>query len=90
MFGLLGTRSVRLSLELRFGVSFTILTGKALAGCSLASLVYSRAINSPEDFSGTGIDIRDAYLFAAPPVGNRDCLLGEFESRYGYHSRLLT
>lgn len=46
-------------------------------GCPLASLAYARAINSPFDFAGTRVEIRDAYLFGAPVVGNQDCSLGE-------------
>ncbi|KAF8322358.1 Alpha/Beta hydrolase protein [Cantharellus anzutake] len=45
-------------------------TGHSL-GCGLASLAYARAINSPGDFEGSPVLIRDAYLFAAPVCGDR-------------------
>ncbi|KAF8334723.1 uncharacterized protein EI90DRAFT_457582 [Cantharellus anzutake] len=49
-------------------------TGHSL-GCALATLVYARALNSPSDFEGSPIIIRDAYLFAAPVCGDRETSL---------------
>lgn len=45
-------------------------TGHSL-GCALATLAYTRVLNSL-DFANTPIVIRDAYIFAAPVCGNRD------------------
>lgn len=45
-------------------------TGHSL-GCALATLAYTRAISTPSDFAGYPIEIRDAYLFAAPVAADR-------------------
>lgn len=45
-------------------------TGHSL-GCALATLAYTRAISTPSDFAGYPIEIRDAYLFAAPVSADR-------------------
>ena len=41
-----------------------------LVGCALAGLGYTRSTH-PEEFDGTRIRIRDAYIFAAPILGDR-------------------
>lgn len=45
-------------------------TGHSL-GCALATLAYTRAVNTPSDFAGYPISLRDAYLFAAPVTADR-------------------
>lgn len=45
-------------------------TGHSL-GCALATLAYTRAISTPSDFAGYPIELRDAYLFAAPVSADR-------------------
>ncbi|KAF8309378.1 Alpha/Beta hydrolase protein [Cantharellus anzutake] len=45
-------------------------TGHSL-GCALAGLAYTRSISSSEDFAGSPIVVRDAYVFGAPVIGNR-------------------
>lgn len=45
-------------------------TGHSL-GCALASLAYARAFNTPSDFAGYPITLRDCYIFAAPVAADR-------------------
>jgi len=45
-------------------------TGHSL-GCALAGLGYTRSVDSLEEFRDARIQFRDAYIFAAPILGDR-------------------